>query len=93
MQYYDRSKITEEPITPCNLLLIDEIGKLIPEHHSLIDEIEKLTPEQREVFTNMSRSQADHIRIQNRIRETIRSKDVSEIVTDGKNRLSLRRLK
>lgn len=83
MQYYDRSKITEEPITPCNLLLIDEI-----------DEIEKLTPVQREVFANMNRSQADHIRIQNRIHEnTIRIKDVPKIVTDGENRLSLRRLK
>ena len=39
------------------------------------------------------KSQADHIRIQNRIRDTIRIKDVSELVIDGDNRLSLRRMK
>lgn len=39
------------------------------------------------------KSQADHIRIQNRIRDTIRIKDVSKLVIDGDNRLSLRRMK
>jgi len=39
------------------------------------------------------RSQADHIRIQNRIHDTIRIKEVSEIMIDGENRFSLRRMK
>jgi len=39
------------------------------------------------------KSQADHIRIQNRIRDTIRVKDVSDLVIDGENRFSLRRMK
>jgi len=98
MQHYDRTKITEEPAR----VLVHRKPRIAPvidaDQSWKINYLRQLTESKKtgkplSDIIQSDKSQADHIRIQNRIRDTIQIKDVSDLVIDGENRFSLRRMK
>ena len=91
MERYDRSKIVEERIQNAPEPVIDgDTGQKIQYLQVLVH---SKTRKPGVIDADLIQDAARHIRIQQQIRKDWQIKTVSEMIVDGDNRVSLRRLK